>query len=221
MLSEVGINGLNALISLALPPICLLCKCECEQGRDLCSLCHSRALEAAPLIESGVRGVGFVVAGGSYAGVAGDLVRALKFSRHLRAAKEAAGLIERAISRLHPSLLDTSPAIVPVPPSPGRWMARGFDSAEETALELSRQLDLPFRPALERTHGPRQTGRGRAQRLADPPVVALPAEAELPGSSVLIVDDVFTTGTTLAACAGPLLEAGVSEVSAACIARAG
>ena len=221
MLSEVGIRGLEALVSLALPPVCILCERECDEGHDLCPGCDLRAIATTPVMESGVRGVGPVLAGGAYSGIAGDLVRALKFSRRIRAAGEAAGLIERAIARLHPTLLEERPMVVPVPPSPVRWLVRGFDSAEETALELSRRLDLPFGLALVRTHGPRQTGRGRFQRLAEPPLVSLSGSAEpLPGG-VLLIDDVFTTGSTLAACAEPLLSAGASTVSAACIARAG
>lgn len=220
MLSEAGVRGFNALVALALPPVCLLCGRECEEERGLCRRCGARALAVPHVTEPGGRGVGVVLAGGAYEGIAGDLVRALKFSRHLRAADEAAALIERAITRLDPTLLESSPLLVPVPPSPLRWLARGFDSAEEMALALSKRLGLDYRPALRRAHGPRQTGRGRKQRLARPPVVGLADSDMRIAGEVLLVDDVFTTGATLTACAKPLRAAGAEKVNAVCIARA-
>lgn len=229
MLTDGGIKGLSALAtlgSLVLPPMCLLCDREARGDDSLCPGClaNARASADQSLVEIGPGGIGTVLAAGPYEGVAGDLVRSLKFRRHLAAAAEAARLIERAIRHSLPALLESRPTVVPVPPAPLRWLARGFDPAEEIAISLAETLDLPYSRALRRRQGPRQTGRGRAERLLRPPSVELAERLDLPEGSVLLVDDVFTTGATLAACARPLLSggaAGITGVNAVCAARAG
>jgi len=226
MLTDGGIKSLSALASLgslALPPVCLLCDREAEDRVTLCSSCLARAhaITGSALVEIGPGGVGKVLAAGPYEGVAGDLVRSLKFRRHLAAAAEAASLIERAVLHAYPDLLDAAPTVVPVPPAPLRWLVRGFDPAEEIAIALSRNLDLPYSPALRRRQGPRQTGRGRNERLSRPPSVELAEPFDHPKGPVVLVDDVFTTGATLAACAQPLLRGAATHVDAVCVARAG
>jgi predicted amidophosphoribosyltransferase len=106
---------------------------------------------------------------------------------------------------------DLRGAVVPVPAAPLRWRWRGFDPAEEIALSLARATGLPYRPCLARRGGPRQVGRERAARLADPPRVR--AERAAPPRA-LLVDDVRTTGATLGACAAALRRAGTHEVVA-------
>jgi predicted amidophosphoribosyltransferase len=64
----------------------------------------------------------------------------------------------------------------------------------------------------------RKTKLHRWQNVKD--VFEMIYEEEVRGKRVLLVDDVVTTGATLEACANPLLEAGCSELSVACIAVA-
>ena len=105
---------------------------------------------------------------------------------------------------------------MPVPAAPLRWRWRGFDPAEEIALALARLLGFPLRRCLARRGGPRQVGRPRAARLADPPRVRL--RGAVPPLA-LLVDDVCTTGATLGACAATLREGGCSGVVALVVAR--
>jgi predicted amidophosphoribosyltransferase len=108
-------------------------------------------------------------------------------------------------------------AVVPVPAAPWRWRWRGFDPAEEIALAVAGRAELPLADCLRRAHGRRQVGRGRMQRMADPPRVRA---IEAAPCAALLIDDVWTTGATLAACAEALRQAGSRRVIALTLAHA-
>jgi predicted amidophosphoribosyltransferase len=95
-----------------------------------------------------------------------------------------------------------------------RW--RGFDPAEEIAIAVAELAGLDYRSCLRRGRGRRQVGRGRRQRLADPPRVW--AEGPAPGS-VLLIDDVWTTGATLEACGRALRAEGARRIVALTLAH--
>jgi predicted amidophosphoribosyltransferase len=139
-------------------------------------------------------------------GVARDLVSALKFRRLLPVAE----LMAERIEWLAPASL-LSGAIVPVPSTRLRSLGRGFDPAAEISTALALRTGAPPRPVLSRADLGRQLGRRRAQRIGQPPHVRLRGEAP---RSVLLVDDVMTTGATLAACARALRGGGSIRVVA-------
>jgi predicted amidophosphoribosyltransferase len=98
-----------------------------------------------------------------------------------------------------------------VPADPLRRAWRGFDPAELFATELHSRLGLPHSRCLRRRHGARQVGRSRGERLMSAPRVRVVGPA--PQRAVL-VDDVVTTGATLAASARALRAGGTSHVNA-------
>lgn len=147
----------------------------------------------------------------AHEGVARELVVALKFRRLLPVAELMATHI-RALAPPH--LL--SGAIVPVPAAPARQRRRGFDPAGELAAALAAGSGLPLASCLARRSDRRQVGRRRAERLGAPPRVR--AVAPVP-RSVLLVDDVLTTGATTSACARALRAAGAARVVAITFAR--
>jgi ComF family protein len=196
---------LRHLVDLVAPPCCAICSARCVGGDLLCSACEAALCRLRP-VAGLAPGVDIVWSAGSYEGTARDLVAALKFGRRLRLAEVGA----RVIARSAPAEV-LSGALVPVPPSPLRARWRGFDPAHLIATALARATGLPFVTCLRRANGARQVGRSRSARLTEPPLVHVPATA--PESAVL-VDDVVTTGATLAACAAALRAAGSDRVVA-------
>jgi predicted amidophosphoribosyltransferase len=105
-----------------------------------------------------------------------------------------------------------------IPPDEARQLRRGRHPAERLALELGRRWSLETAPLLDRV-GPavRQTGLARPARLASVRG-AFRARAEAWGT-VLLVDDVYTTGATTAAAAAALRAAGAARVEVVTFAR--
>jgi len=110
--------------------------------------------------------------------------------------------------------------VVPVPMHWLRRMLRGTSTAELLARDLASGLGLPCRGLLRRTRATRMQNELPPEARPANVRGAFRAGATAAGRRVLLVDDVSTTGATLAACRRALLEAGAAEVHAAVVARA-
>ena len=206
---------LARLLSLLAPPLCVCCGCAASLHQPLCRACLDDlrwlSFEQPP-------GAGVPVwAAVSYEGPARALVRALKF-------RGAVGLVDAMAAQMAanapPGLLEGR-SLVPVPLHPARRRRRGFNQAEQLAVRLARRAGLALSDCLERSAGgarSSQVGRGREERLRAVEGIRMRAGAAVP-LRVLLVDDVVTTGSTLAACAAALERAGVHEVGAVVYAR--
>jgi ComF family protein len=177
----------------------------------LCGACRQRLvfLPREPVLLFGVR----VWAPIAYEGPARDLVRALKFRGALALAREMAALV---VASAPDGSLDGE--LVPVPLHPVRQRRRGFNQAAVLADTISRTTGLVTSDCLRRRGpGPPQVGRSRGARLSGP-AGSIEARARVPPVA-LIVDDVVTTGATIAACATALRQAGTGELAAIAFAR--
>jgi predicted amidophosphoribosyltransferase len=204
---------LRAVASLVVPPLCALCGTPCDPPDPLCRDCWRRVEALRPrrgVLPSGLE----VVGAATYEGVAQELVAKLKFASRLALAEVAAERMVRAWGAAREGWM------VSVPPAPARRRARGYDLAYALARLVAGQSDARIAPVLGRDDGPRQVGRTRAERIADPPRVRLARGARLPAGDLWLVDDVATTGATLEACARALREAGATRVRALVFARA-
>ena len=115
-------------------------------------------------------------------------------------------------------MLDGASCVVPVPLHPSRRRERGFNQA----ADLAGHLGLPLVTALRRIRfTSTQTGLPAAQRHRNvrDAFALTRAGHTLAGATLVLVDDVSTTGATLEACARVLKQAGVVEVRALTAAR--
>jgi competence protein ComFC len=199
------------IAALLAPPLCWSCGAHAQRGRALCNGCRRGLvfLPREPVVLSGVR----VWAPVAYEGPGRDLVRALKFRGALSLAREMSGLVVASA----PCDLLTG-HLVPVPLHPVRQRRRGFNQAAVLTDAIARVTGLAASDCLRRRGpGPPQVGRTRGARLAGP-AGSIEARGRVPPVA-LIVDDVVTTGATLAACATALRRAGTTEVAAIAFAR--
>jgi ComF family protein len=210
----------NALLrmvsSLVVPPLCVACREPELSGAVVCPDCRDALLELPPARCLCPGAFESAWAPFSYEGAARRIVIALKS----RGSTTAAGFMAAAIeARAPPGSFGG--VLVPVPGHPSRSRGRGYDHGRELALGLGRLTGLPVSDALQRTAGVRpQVGLARVERAANAhgSVTARPGGVRR-GDPVVLVDDVYTTGATLDACARVLLEAGAQRVTALCFAR--
>jgi predicted amidophosphoribosyltransferase len=199
------------ILDLLAPPACWSCGSPAARGGSLCRACRRslRFLGREPVSLCGLH----VWAPLAYDGAARDLVKALKFHGATRLADEMAALV---VANAPAGLL--AGTLVPVPLHPRRRRARPFNQATLIARSISTRASLPCCDCLERGGtDQRQVGRGRAARLHGLAGTIRANRAVPP--SVLLVDDVVTTGATLAACASALGCAGARHVAAIAFAR--
>jgi len=232
--------GLDALVAVLFAPSCAACGELLERPTEgpVCAMCWrsilpltpplcdacgdplptwrttSLSLARCPRCRRGRRHVDRARAIGEYDGALKAVIHALKYEGRRSLARPLAALMrERAAD-----LVASADCVIPVPLHPSRRRQRGFNQASD----LARQLGLPVRHALRRVRAtPTQTGLPAAQRHRNlRGAFALRRFAhDVAGRTVLLVDDVSTTGATLEACARALKRAGAREVIALTAAR--
>lgn len=189
----------------ALPLIgdaCLRCGAPAERPLDACAECRGRRLGFAS-----ARAVVAYEQGGR------QLVHRFKDGGLRGLAGLAAGLVCVQVAAPAADLVTW------VPPDGWRTIRRGYHPPELLARELAGRWGLPAGPLL------RACGRRRPQRGLDPKARranvrrAFQARGQAP-PRVVLVDDVYTTGATLSACADALRRAGAGSVVALSLARA-
>lgn len=170
-------------------------------GLDLCEAC---AVETRPY--AWARSIG------PYEGVLRALVLLVKYGGER--------VVARALAREMVGRVAGEVAVVTwVPPDPVRLRQRGFHGAELLGREVARFLGLPAQPLLRKVRpSPEQVGRPREERIRAMHGL-FRATRRGHGEAVLLVDDVLTTGATVAEGVRALQEADFGEVAVLTCAR--
>lgn len=146
---------------------------------------------------------------------------ALELKRTPHIAPRLARLVLATLQR---APVNSANLIIPVPLHPERERERGFNQAALLARELARlsQLPLDEYSVARRVHTERHRAGmdARARRDSVAKAFAIRHPKLVAGQRVLLIDDVFTTGATVSACAAALKEAGAEEVFVLTLARA-
>ena len=214
------------LLDLLAPPRCTACGVRaplpwCDDCRavarrlqvfDGCRWCAGRCGDGDPACPLAGTGLDRTLAAFRYTDVVAQTIVAAKVAGQ-HAAWRPLGRHLGARARRRAAAVD---AVVPVPTEPGRARRRGFDHTHLLATAVAEVLERPTVRALRVRPGTPDRGRN-PRAAASPPIRAV---VPLAGRSVLVVDDVLTTGATVRATVAAVRRAGAVGVRAAVLARA-
>lgn len=192
-------------------PTCAACG---RAGDEVCRLCRCSMIEQLRSVDRGTPVETNRTIVGEFSGCLHDVVNGMKFKKHRGAANYLGGLLSRRIigDGLVPGV-DVH-AVTWVPTSARRRRERGFDPSELMARMVGAQLGLPVVRTLVRADSGEQKTQGGVERWNGPGFRGRCIHY----SRVLLIDDVVTTGATLAAASGALRTAGVSHIHVAAVA---
>jgi predicted amidophosphoribosyltransferase len=217
-----------SLLTVLLPQRCVVCR---RPDTPLCPACRSALLRIGlpvcdrcgapgpwPLrrcAECTGRRLAFTTARAAivYDDRARAFVGAWKEHGRRDLAREAAALVVAVVPR------PAAEALCFVPGDPDRTLKRGYVTARALAAELAESWELPLTPILRRpATGPQQRRLPCAERRSN--VAQAFACSGAAPRRICLVDDVYTTGSTVSACATQLRRAGARRVDVVCFARA-
>lgn len=230
---------LTRWLDVLYPPNCNLCRTPLREGRYLCGRCRDNLpritkpfciqcgeplFGALPddVLCAQCRGESFnyefARAPALAREQASELIHSFKYGRQIHLHQELALLAEEAWDDPRiAAQTDPSWTLVPVPLHWRRQQWRTFNQSQEIARTLAKERDLPFAPVLKRIrHTSQQTLLDRSERLKNlRGAFRLTRQEQRNGSlrdkPILLIDDVFTTGSTAEECARVLREEGGVE----------
>ena len=235
--SECRICGLP-LLNISRLPVCPDCLSGIEPvSGKVCSICGERVLSAfaegdvegfreCPVCRRIERPFEQAVAYGSYDGGLRELIHLLKYNGVSPAASVLGRMLGEALIPLYPVFEQEKVLVIPVPLYKGKRRQRGFNQAEliaraaRKASTLRDRFELAPNVLLRTRETHSQIGLTSHQRRENlRGAFAVARAAQVTGREVLLVDDVYTTGTTVSECSRVLRRAGAARVWVATVAR--
>lgn len=213
-------NVVAWLGGLLLPPRCVLCGGRGQAPvLDLCVDCERALPSSSRAWRPGPEPLLASYAPFDYDHPVDHLVHALKYRGELAVGRVLGTLLGCAVARQ--GIAGAVDVVIPVPLHPARHAERSFNQSAELARWTARSLHLPCAPALATRHRATQPqvglhGAERRGNLAG----AFAARGEVRGRRVAVIDDVTTTGSTVAELGRALTAAGAISVVAWCVCRA-
>lgn len=210
----------EVVLDLLFPPKCPFCGVLLEKGALLCPACQ-RDLPwlSGPAAETQVELTGGCVSALRYQDKVRSAIHGYKFQGRSVRSKPFGRLTAQAIAdRGLTGHLISWPSL-----SPKRLRGRGYDQAQLLAQTVGKELGLPVLRTVDKQERPAQSGlEGEAERRANLlGAYTAVAPENFQGKTILLIDDVVTTGATLSECARTLRLAGAGEILCATLAKAG
>ena len=208
------------MLDLLFPPRCVTCG---RGGHWFCPECVAK-IEPAPPWDARLEPLAGLWVAGLYDDPLRLAIQALKYQQQRQVAGPLGHLLAATYRQQMRGIEGLCfDAVLPVPLHPRRQAERGYNQSALLARRLGQAVALPVREDVLRRarHTPPQVGLDRARRQANVAgaFACPPDHPALVGKTLLLIDDVCTTGITLIACAEALRDAGASEVWALTVAR--
>jgi len=241
-LNRVGFGVAQATLSLLFPPLCPGCDVHVAQNGVICPHCWNK-LQFISRPFCPVMGIPFPYDAGEgllstqalydpppfsaarsvliHDGLSQRLVSRLKYGNHT----ELAPWMARWMKRAAEDLFTKDMLIIPVPLHRLRFWQRGYNQSAELARALAAMTQLTFHPEilLRKKYTRQQVGlnaKARQDNVRAAFLVPAAMQSRIHARSILLVDDVFTTGATVRAAAKTLREAGAADVNVITFSRA-
>lgn len=207
---------LEKILDVFFPPRCVLCRGVSPSGSLCCPTCRQqnppgqqplRYGDGSPQQPWSVLGCAF-----AYQGRVCQAISRFKFQGDLRAGAYLGASMVTLLKEGFPQ--GKFEVVVPVPMPPERQRMRGYNQAQLLAQQVAEALGIPLVPqALQRRGAFAQHELTIGFRRREAAYSFLPGQADLAGKRVLLVDDILTTGNTVACCCRLLLQMGAAEVA--------
>lgn len=230
----MSFSYVTALLDLVYPPRCPGCQkltafgdfcSRCARllstiGQPACRYCGKPVLSAVDNCRD-CRGqrLYFDSAGAAwiFEGLARDVIHAYKFSNQKNLAPMLAGYLKPLIN----STSQSSRIITWVPLTRRKTWSRGYDQAKLLAINLSNQVNIPSIALLRRIKTTRDQNQldGRLRRINMHGAFEPISTDRIYGADIILIDDVYTTGSTVGECSKILKKSGAGSVHVATLAR--
>ena len=206
--------------------ICVFCK---ERVRSenvyiktgdicICRACYGALVKNTPAMPfEGVGDVSYVMSPFEYGGALRDTIIDFKFNDSYAYAELYAEMIKDYL--LSYDIWQDFDCIVPVPLHRGRMRQRGYNQSELIARYVSKYIGLPLRADLvSRGRATEKQSSLKGMDRVSNVRGAFKCGSDVKGKRIVLFDDIFTTGSTLRACAEPLKAAGAESICAVTLA---